>query len=130
MIKFEKLVIIFKISTSLCIFFYQINITVLFFQNTVIYLHRTHCRIYVLISPKSNKKIVVHSYHDNILTFKKGQLFSKKRTIMKFNWVSIFIYGFLILLSFLYIVSWLKNKKYFKIPWKKKFKIKSIPKTF
>jgi len=28
----------------------------------------------VLISSKSNKKIVVHNYHDNILAFKKEEL--------------------------------------------------------
>jgi len=44
MIKFKKLVTIFQ----------NINITVLFLQNTVKYLHNIHRRIYVLISPKSN----------------------------------------------------------------------------
>jgi len=34
--------------------FQNINIIVLFLQNTVKYLHLTHCRIYVLISTKSN----------------------------------------------------------------------------
>jgi len=52
-------------------YFPNITITVLFLQNTVIYLHRTHSRIYVLISPKSNGKIVIRNYHDNILAFKK-----------------------------------------------------------
>ena len=71
MIKFRKLVTIFKISRSLYIFFYQINITVLFLENTVIYLQHTHCSIYVLISPKSNEKIVARKYHDNILAVEK-----------------------------------------------------------
>ena len=62
MIKFGKLMTVFKILTSLY---------VLFLQNTVIYLHCTHCRIYLLTSPKSNGKIVLCNHHDNILAFKK-----------------------------------------------------------
>ena len=58
-------------------YFQNINTTVFFFiKLTSLYLHFTHYRIYVLISPKSNKMIVIHSYHDNILASKKGQLWN------------------------------------------------------
>jgi len=85
MIKFRKLVVIFKISTS----FY-----VLFLQNTVIYLHRTHCIICLLISPKSNGNIIVCNYHDNILAFKMD----KYEILLDFD----VIYYFFYLIFFIY----------------------------
>ena len=80
MIKFEILVTIFKISATLYIFFLSNQ------HHCIVYLHRTHCRIYVLISPKSNKNIVVHGYHDNILALRNDNY----ETLLSFDFYILF----------------------------------------